>query len=75
MKGIFHSTSRLVFLLLTLTACYAFIRGVLPVDQFMLLAVSAFSFFFTKSFPDTNSETATTKLETSTIVKDTPITG
>lgn len=64
MKGIISSTSRLIFLIITLTACYAFIRGVLPVDQFMLLAVSCFSFFFTKSIPDNKENTITTKLET-----------
>ena len=64
MKGIISSTSRLVFIVLTGTACFGFIKGILPVDQFMLLAVSCFSFFFTKSIPDTNRETTTTKLET-----------
>ena len=66
MKGIFSSTSRFVFWTLTVTACYAFIKDVLSEENFMLLAMSAFSFFFTKSIPDTNGQTTTTKLETST---------
>lgn len=32
--------------MLTLTACAAFLLGKLPVDQFMLLAVAASSFYF-----------------------------
>lgn len=63
------SASKIVFIILTLTAAYAFIKGVLPVDQFMLLTMAAYSFYFTKSIPDTNGETTVTKLETSTTVK------
>lgn len=64
MKGIFSSTSRFVFWTLTVTACYAFIKDVLSEENFMLLAMSAFSFFFTKSIPDNKENTITTKLET-----------
>lgn len=32
--------------MLALTACIAFIMGKLPVDQFMLLAATAFTFYF-----------------------------
>lgn len=68
MRRMFSSASRVVFIILTITACYGFIRGILPVDQFMLLAVSAFSFFFTKSVPDNKENTITTKLETTSPV-------
>ena len=44
--NIFKSASKLVFVLLTVTACAGFITGILPVDQFMLLAVAASSFYF-----------------------------
>lgn len=41
-----YSASKIVFILLTLTACLAFLRGLLPVDQFMILTTGAFSFYF-----------------------------
>jgi len=67
MKGIYHSTSRFIFLIITLTACYAFVfTGALSEENFMLLATAAFSFFFTKSQPDTKENTTITKLETTT---------
>lgn len=44
--GIFASASKIVFIALTLTACAAFLLGKLPVDQFMLLAIAASSFYF-----------------------------
>lgn len=44
--NIFKSASKLVFVLLTVTACFGFIIGILPVEQFMLLAVAASSFYF-----------------------------
>lgn len=43
---IFKSASKIVFIMLTLTACLAFLRGTLPVDQFMVLAIAASSFYF-----------------------------
>lgn len=46
MNKIFSSASKLVFLALSFTACGAFLVGKLPVDQFMLLAVAASSFYF-----------------------------
>ena len=58
---IFKSASKLVFLLLTITACAGFVLKLLPVDQFMLLAISAFSFYFAKpATPDTSTTTSTT---------------
>jgi hypothetical protein len=43
---ILESAAKMVFLLLTVTACAGFLLDKLPVDQFMLLSVSAFSFYF-----------------------------
>ena len=44
--NIFKSASKFVFVLLTVTACVGFFKGILPTDQFMLLAVAASSFYF-----------------------------
>lgn len=46
MNKIKISASKIVFIVLTLTACYGFIVGMLPVDQFMILAIAASSFYF-----------------------------
>lgn len=43
---ILQSASKTVFVLLTITACAGFIIGKLPVDQFMILAIAASSFYF-----------------------------
>ncbi len=43
---IYQSASKVVFVLLTITACTGFIIGKLPVDQFMILAIAASSFYF-----------------------------
>lgn len=43
---ILQSASRIVFLLLTVTACAGFLLGKLPVDQFMLLSMGAYAFYF-----------------------------
>lgn len=44
--AILKSASKIVFLLLTITACGGFFIGVLSPDNFMILAVAAYSFFF-----------------------------
>lgn len=65
MKNIMNSASRIVFILLTVTACAGFVFKILPVDQFMLLAISAFSFYFAKpTTPDSSSTTSTTNSAT-----------
>lgn len=46
MGKIFSSASKIVFIALTFTACVGFLLGKLPVDQFMLLAIAASSFYF-----------------------------
>lgn len=45
---ILESASKLVFLILTLSACIGFFMGILESKDFMLLAISAFSFYFSK---------------------------
>jgi hypothetical protein len=46
MKQIFTSASKIVFLLLALTACAGFFIGKLEAQDFMLLAGMAFAFYF-----------------------------
>lgn len=43
---ILRSASKLVFVGIAFTACYAFVTGHLDQNNFMLLAGSAFSFYF-----------------------------
>ncbi len=59
--NILNSASRIVFILITLAACIGFFLKILPQDQFMLLAISAFSFYFSKPVtPDVSTTTSTT---------------
>ncbi len=50
---ILQSASKTVFVLLTVTACTGFIIGKLPVDQFMILAIAASSFYFSNKGDNT----------------------
>ena len=43
---IIKSASKLMFLILGASACIGFAYGILSEDNFMILAVSAFSFYF-----------------------------
>lgn len=54
MKDILSSAAKLVFILLAIAASIGFFSGILSEDSFMILAVSAFSFFF--SFKGNNEE-------------------
>lgn len=77
---ILSSASRLVFLLLTITACIGFILHLLPVDQFMLLCVAAFSYYFAKpTDKELNATTITTPssstVDTSVTTTPTSVTG
>lgn len=47
MTKIFTSASKIVFLLITIAACIGFFTGRLSEANFMLLAGSAFTFYFT----------------------------
>ena len=51
---ILNSASKLVFLLIALTACVGFYLGKLESQDFMVLASMAFGFYF--SFKGDNSE-------------------
>jgi len=47
MANIFKSASKIVFLVITFSACIGFFVGRLSEANFMLLAGSAFTFYFT----------------------------
>ena len=46
MNEILTSASKIVFILLAITACVAFLVGALEENNFMLLTTAAFSFYF-----------------------------
>ena len=54
MTNILESASKIVFILLTITACSGFLFGRLEPKDFMLLAGMAFAFFF--SYKPDNKE-------------------
>lgn len=54
--GILRSASKIVFLLLALTACLGFFFGKLEAKDFMLLASMAFAFYFAVKPTDNNGE-------------------
>jgi hypothetical protein len=54
MIKILGSASKIVFILITISACLGIFLGKISEDNFMILAVSAFSFFF--SFKGENKE-------------------
>lgn len=43
---ILKSASKIVFILLAVTACAGFLLNKLPVDSFMILVTGAFAFYF-----------------------------
>lgn len=47
------SASKTVFIMLMGTACAGFLWKILPVDQFMILAIAASSFYFSKPVAST----------------------
>ena len=46
MSAIFESAAKIVFILVAVTACGAFLIGQLEAKDFMLLAAMAFAFYF-----------------------------
>ena len=54
MNKIYTSASKLVFILLTITACVGFFIDKLEAKDFMLLAVAASSFYFSNKPTDTS---------------------
>lgn len=55
MTNLFKSASKIVFILLALSACVGFFLRILAADQFMLLAGMAFGFYFANK-GDANKE-------------------
>lgn len=53
---ILRSASKIVFILITLTVCVSFIMGILSETNFMLLAGSSFTFYFTNKPKDSTGE-------------------
>jgi hypothetical protein len=49
-----ESASKLVFLLLTVTACIGFLIGKLPTESFMILTSGAFAFYFSNKGDKSN---------------------
>jgi len=56
MESIYKSASKIVFILLMLTACVGFLCGRLPTDQFMILATSASAFYFSHKPTDKSDQ-------------------
>jgi len=56
MKNILSSASKIVFLLITVTACVALFVNKINAEQFMILAGSAFSFYFASKQTDSNGQ-------------------
>jgi hypothetical protein len=54
MEEILKSASKLVFILLTVTACVGFLSRLLPVDQFMILCMAAATFYFSNKGDSSN---------------------
>ncbi len=46
MPEILKSASKIVFVCLAVTSCAAYLLGKLPTDQFMILVMAAFTFYF-----------------------------
>jgi len=53
---ILRSASKVVFLLIAVTVCGGFLAGTLSEKEFVILAMMAFTFYFTKSLPAGNGE-------------------
>jgi asparagine N-glycosylation enzyme membrane subunit Stt3 len=53
---ILSSASKLVFLLVAITACIGFFFKILEPKDFMVLAMAAFSFYFSVKPTDNNGE-------------------
>jgi asparagine N-glycosylation enzyme membrane subunit Stt3 len=55
MKNIISSASKIVFLLLALTACVGFFLKLLESKDFMVLACMAFTFYFASKGDSSNN--------------------
>lgn len=54
MTNVLQSASKIVFILLTITACAGFFTGILDPKDFMLLASMAYGFYFASKTSDTS---------------------
>jgi predicted membrane channel-forming protein YqfA (hemolysin III family) len=55
MANILQSASKIVFILLTITACVGFFMKILDPKDFMLLASMAYGFYFASKPTDSNA--------------------
>lgn len=55
MQNIISSASKIVFILLALCACIGFFMGRLEAKDFMVLAMSAFTFYFSNKVDNKNN--------------------
>lgn len=63
MKEIWRSASKIVFLMIALTACIGLFLGKITSENFMILATGAFAYYFTKATPS-ESQIQTTLAQT-----------
>lgn len=77
MSKIVTSASKIVFILITITACVGFIMKIMEAKDFMLLASMAFSFYFANKGDNTKEVTTTTSgtTETKSVVNELPYLG
>lgn len=52
--NILKSASKVVFLIIAITACAGFFTGKLSADNFMILATGAFAFYFSNKGDSSN---------------------
>ena len=55
-QNILKSASKIVFITLAISACAGFFAGILGEDNFMILATSAFAFYFSSKPTDASGE-------------------
>lgn len=53
---ILRSASKIVFIMIALTVCVSFMIGILSETNFMILAGSAFTFYFASKPKDANGQ-------------------
>lgn len=58
-----QSVSKVVFIMVAITVCTAYLIGLMDTEKFMVLAVMVFSFFFTAKGPGASDESYATKKE------------
>lgn len=51
MNRIYTSATKLVFIIIAITVCAAYLMGKMQTNEFMIIATGVFSYYFTKSKP------------------------